>query len=306
MGICTFYDDECDVNLDGGIDAGIKLIEIAEKRLKNARELIKDTNNCQSIGSYMLEEDIPNLLNSALKCVGHSITYKDNHNLLPFKKYGVNNSVSVDTQKECSCINPNNSNFFFDKNSKIDVSALLLNYLDHDDIESLNILKNYSEIDFLAGMNRECEAFWHVQVEISCMISDLKELIKSAECSKVKINEIKKQFDEDIIGWFKEIYKSGRLLTFDTFDYDTSRAVWAYNYYTQHPEIGDAFRDQSFILSIRKRILENKDYYSDYSNLYQYRDKLYKDYEREKELEAYNAEWDRKYFAELRCKRGLA
>lgn len=320
MGVFESEDDN--IPGPGGLDdlkIGLKMIEDVEKCLKDVKQYIKDPHykNCKSMGSYLLETEIPNLLKRSLEYIGHSVTYKEEHNLLPTKNYqviiksDVDDSISSNTQKtlqkhysEDLNNSENSHKFFFDKNSKIDVTELILNYLDNDDIESLNKLKQYSEIDFFEGMDRECEVFWDVHLDIITMVNHLKDLIKNIECSKVGINKMKKQFDKDIIGWFKEVHTAGRLLTFDTFDINTSRAVWAYNYYFKHPEIGEALYSQSFVLSLRRRLSINKDYYSDYSNLYQYRDKLYEEYKRKRELEALNAEWDRKYFAELRCRRG--
>lgn len=81
------------------------------------------------------------------------------------------------------------------------------------------------------------------------------------------------------------------MYTFDTFDYEKSRAIKASNYYHTHPEIGKIFRSNDAILKFRREISENRGCYSKFSdlNLYKYRDKLideFEELERDKERDA--------------------
>ena len=60
------------------LEKGLKFIEEIEKSLKDVKKYISDPEypNCKSLGSYILEKDIPDLLNEALEYIGHSDTYE--------------------------------------------------------------------------------------------------------------------------------------------------------------------------------------------------------------------------------------
>lgn len=114
------------------------------------------------MASYILEEDIPDLLNEALVYIGHSDTYKRDHHMGEFDKNMINKRTvytNLDNSKESY------TNQFMDENLKIDIPTLILNYLDHDDEKSLSILKEYCKIDFLIGMSPECECYWYVEYQ---------------------------------------------------------------------------------------------------------------------------------------------
>ena len=272
------------------LEKGLKFIEEIEKSLKNAKTYLTDPEypNCETLGSYILEKDIPDLLNDALLYIGHSDTYKRDHNIGEFDKNRI--------KKRTVYTNNNNSkeistNRFMDENLKIDVPTLILNYLDHDDKESLNILKEYCKTDFLIGMSHECECYWYVEYHINNILSDLNDIISDAERCKTGMNKLKNQFDKDTLYWFEEIARTGRLYTVDTFDYEKSKAIKAFNYYSTHPEIGKIFHSNDAILKFKKDISENRGCFSKFSNLnlYKYREKLineFEELEKDKERDA--------------------
>ena len=333
MGVFEVREDN--MSEPGGKDdlkIGHKIIEEMEKYLKDVKQYITDPNykNCKSLGSYILEKKIPNLLNEALEYIGHSDTYKRDHNnelinQITLFSNEVNNpdldtggslekfmtdhdNISnklIDENKGNKTIvytNLNNSkdystNRFMDENLKIDVPMLILNYLDHDDEKSLNILKEYCKTDFLIGMSPECECYWYVEYHISNTLSDLNDIITDAERYKIGMYKLKKQFDEDTLHWFEEIARTGRLYSTDTFDYEKSRAIKAYNYYSTHPEIGKIFLSRDAVLKFKREISENRGCFSKFSdlNLYKYRNKLINEFEElEKEKER-DARWERDF-----------
>ena len=184
-------------------------------------------------------------------------------------------TTNINNSKEFS------TNNFMDENVKIDVPTLILNYLDHDDEKSLNILKEYCKTDFLIGMSPKCECFWYIEYHINNILSDLNDIISDAECCKIGMYKLKKQFDEDTLYWFEEIARTGRLYSTDTFDCEKSRAIKAYNYYSTHPEIGKIFLSRDAVLKFKREISENRGCFSKFSdlNLYKYRNKLIKEFE---------------------------
>ena len=293
---------------------GHKIVEEMEEYLKDVKQYITDPNykNCKDLGSYILEKQIPKLLNEALEYIGHSDTYKRDHdNELIHQRTWFSSELNhpdpdcsldkfitdhdnisyklIDENKGNKTVvytNLNNSkesstNQFMDENLKIDVPALILNYLDHDDEKSLNILKEYSKTDFLIGMSPECECYWYIEYHINNILSDLNDIISDAECCKIGMYKLKKQFDEDTLWWFEEIARTGRLYSTDTFDYEKSRAIKAYNYYSTHPEIGKIFLSRDAVLKFKREISENRGCFSKFSdlNLYKYRNKLIKEFE---------------------------
>ena len=272
------------------LEKGLKFIEEIEKSLKDAKTYLIDPEypNCETLGSYILEKDIPDLLTDALRYIGHSDTYKRDHNIGEFDKNRIKKRTiykNINNSKESS------TNRFMDENLKIDVPTLILNYLDHDDKESLNILKEYCKTDFLTGMSPECECFWYVKHHISNTLSDLNDIITDAERYKIGMDKLKKQFDEDTLWWFEEIARTGRLYSTDTFDYEKSRAIKAYNYYSTHPEIGKIFLSRDAVLKFKREISENRGCFSKFSdlNLYKYRNKLineFEELEKDKERDA--------------------
>lgn len=268
----------------------LKFIEEIEKSLKDVKTYLTDPEypNCETLASYLLEKDIPDLLNEALVYIGHSDTYKRDHHMGEFDKNMINKRTVYTNNNNSKEISTNR---FMDKNLEIDVPTLILNYLDHDDKESLNILKEYCKTDFLTGLSPECECFWYVKHHISNVLSDLNDIISDAERYKIGMNKLEKQFDKDTLGRFEEIARTGRLYTIDTFDYEKSKAIKAFNYYSSHPEIGKIFRSNDAILKFRREISENRGCYSKFSdlNLYKYRDKLineFEELERDKERDA--------------------
>ena len=70
----------------------------------------------------------------------------------------------------------------------------------------------------------------------------------------------------------------------DTFDYEKSRAIKAYNYYSTHQEIGKIFLSRDAVLKFKREISENRGCFSKFSdlNLYKYRNKLIKEFEETK------------------------
>lgn len=143
------------------LEKGLKFIEEIEKSLKDAKTYLTDPEypNCKTLGSYILEKDIPDLLTDALGYIGHSDTYKRDHNIGEFDKNRIKKRTiykNINNSKESS------TNRFMDENLKIDVPTLILNYLDHYDEKSLNILKEYCKTDFLIGMSHECECYWYM------------------------------------------------------------------------------------------------------------------------------------------------
>lgn len=269
---------------------GLKFVEEMEKSLKNVKTYLTDPEypNCETLASYILENDIQDLSNGALEYIGHSDTYKRDHHMGEFDKNEIKKRIiytNTNISKESS------TNSFMDENLKIDVPTLILNYLDHDDEKSLNILKEYSKTDFLIGMSPECECYWYVKYHISNTLSDLNDIISDAECYKIGMDKLKKQFDEDTLYWFEEIARTGRLYSTDTFDYEKSKAIKAYNYYSTHPEIGKIFLSRDAILKFRREISENRGCFSKFSdlNLYKYRNKLigeFEELEKNKERDA--------------------
>ena len=274
------------------LEKGLKYVEEIEKSLRDVKTYLTDPEypNCETLGSYILEKDIPDLLNGALEYIGHSDTYKRDHHIEESDKNKRNKTIvytNTNISKESS------SNRFINENltPDVDVPTLILNYLDHDDEKSLNILKEYSKTDFLIGMSPECECYWYVKYHISNTLSDLNDIISDAECYKVGMDKLKKEFDEDTLYWFEEIARTGRLYSTDTFDYEKSKAIQAYNYYSTHPEIGDIFRSSDAVLKFKREISENRGCFSKFSNLnlYKYRNKLIEEFERlekDKEREA--------------------
>ena len=259
---------------------GLKFVEEMEKSLKNVKTYLTDPEypNCETLASYILENDIQDLSNGALEYIGHSDTYKRDHHMGEFDKNRIKKRTiytNVNNSKESS------TNHFMDENFKIDVPTTILNYLDHNDEKSLSILKEYCKTDFLIGMSPECECYWYVEYHISNTLSDLNDIITDAERYKIGMNKLKNQFDEDTIGWFEEISIAGRLLTTDTFDYEKSRAIKAYNYYSTHPEIRKIFLSRDAVLKFKREISENRGCFSKFSdlNLYKYRNKLINEFE---------------------------
>ena len=301
------------------LEKGLKFIEEIERSLKDVKKYISDPEypNCKSLGSYILEEDIPNLLNEALEYIGHSDTYERDRKynaLLTTIKRQSNESGILDLvtkarnnneqpipinerkQQFIQQQNTNNSkefstNQFMNENVKLNVPALVLNYLDHDDEKSLNILKEYCKTDFLFGMNPKCECYWYVKYHISNTLSDLNDIITNAERYKIGMDKLRKEFDKDTLYWFEEIARTGRLYSTDTFDYEKSRAIKAYNYYSTHPEIGKIFLSRDAVLKFKREISENRGCFSKFYdlNLYKYRNKLineFEELEKNKEREA--------------------
>ena len=239
------------------LEKGLKCIEAMEECLKDAKTYLTDPEypNCETLGSYILENYIPDLLDDALGYVGHSDTYKRDHHMGEFDKNRIKKRIiytNVNNSKESS------TNHFMDENFKIDVPTTILNYLDHDDEKSLSILKEYCKTDFLIGMSPECECYWYVEYHISNTLSDLNDIITDAERYKIGMNKLKKQFDEDTLYWFEEIARTGRLYSTDTFDYEKSKAIKAYNYYSTHPEIGKIFLSRDAVLKFKREISENR------------------------------------------------
>lgn len=311
---------------------GHKIVEEMEEYLKDVKQYITDPNykNCKDLGSYILEKKIPNLLNEALEYIGHSDTYKRDHdNELIHQRTSFSSELNhPDLDSGCSLekfmtdhdnisnksidenegnktivyTNLNNSkesstNRFMDENLKIDVPMLILNYLDHDDEKSLNILKEYSKTDFLIGISPKCECYWYVEYHISNILSDLIDIISDAERYKIGINKLKNQFDQDTLYWFEEIARTGRMYSTDTFDYEKSRAIKAYNYYSTHPEIGGIFRSRDAILKFKREISEKRGCFSNFSNLnlYKYRNELIKEFEELEKYKEWEARWERDF-----------
>ena len=271
------------------LEKGLKYVEEIEKSLRDVKTYLTDPEypNCETLSSYILEKDIPDLLNGALEYIGHSDTYKRDHNIEESDKNKRIVYTNTNISKESS------SNRFINENltPDVDVPTLILNYLDHDDEKSLNILKEYSKTDFLIGMSPECECYWYVKYHISNTLSDLNDIISDAERYKIGMDKLKNQFDEDTLYWFEEIARTGRLYSTDTFDYEKSKAIQAYNYYSTHPEIGDIFRSSDAILKFKREISENRGCFSKFSNLnlYKYRNKLineFEELEKDKERDA--------------------
>ena len=68
-------------------EKGLKFVEEMEKSLKNVKTYLTDPEypNCETLGSYILEKDIPDLLNDALLYIWHSDTYKRDHYINSYK-----------------------------------------------------------------------------------------------------------------------------------------------------------------------------------------------------------------------------
>lgn len=264
MGVFESEDD--DILGPGGPDdlkIGLKMIEDVEKYLKDVKQCITDPHykNCKSLGSYMLEKEIPDLLKRSVEYIGHSDTYKRDHNIDENDK-SVNDAIDkTDTNK----IKTSN------------VLLYILKYLAYNDKQSLNILKQYSKKDLLSSIKNEGCYNW-VRVRIKERQNKLLDLVNDAELAKTGIDWIKNNFDKDIIGWFEEISTAGRLLTFDTYDYNTSRAILAYNYYRTHPNIEDIFISKKAIRHWIRMVLEDRDGYLEYFDLEKYRDELVEEY----------------------------
>ena len=83
----------------------------------------------------------------------------------------------------------------------------------------------------------------------------------------------------------------------DTLDYEKSRAIKAYNYYSTHPEIGKIFLSRDAVLKFKREISENGGCFSKFSdlNLYKYRNKLIKEFEELEINKERDARWERDF-----------
>lgn len=232
-------------------------------------------------------------MNEALKYIGHSVTYKQNYNI---KEIGKSKSEDINSLIQ----NLNDITPTFNRNVTIDIPSIVAKYLESGDEEDLNILKGILKIDFMHGMDPETECYWYVHGHINDALSTIESIVECLEYSKKGYARLTKEFDEDIIGWFKEVFIAGRLLTFDSFDADTSRAVWAYNYYFSHPEIHKILSSKYHVSRMLEKLAHDPEYYSEYSNLYEYREKLIKEFEEMKEREANLARFEAEFLANYR------
>ena len=121
-------------------------------------------------------------------------------------------SIDKNKRKKTNVYTTNINNFkefsinnFMDENVKIDVPTLILNYLDHDDKKSLNILKEYYKTDFLIGMSPKCECFWYIEYHISNTLSDLNDIITDAERYKIGMDKLKNNLMKILFGGLKKL-----------------------------------------------------------------------------------------------------